>query len=398
MGTCCVPYASDLVQAQSLLFRPWVLAAFAGAVAVALVEAIASTGFAGTAVALAGALAGVVLLPMITQLGLIAGAVVFGLRVRHVIFGAMREVASWTPKRVTFTVRALPITLRAQIGPWRSPVILRCWLAGLLSAVVGVAVVVGGWLLTDSAFWRGFTVAVTPLMLYKLWPQRVPLTTSTGWLLFSLPRLDGAERSEFIAAPLAARAYEALRRGEIDQAQSYADELAEKHPGLNATMSCQVSVLEARGEYAPGVLLLLKYLSENGDLPPRKMSYLLAGLAGLGFKAVEAGQLPAESLLPTAKKALEDAVKLGYPEFELSGSNALLALIEGDPESAVRLAQTGADYNHTPLSRADDLVTLARAHMACHDNAAAREALGKAEELAPWSPRVTETRQRLSVA
>ncbi|MER6990527.1 hypothetical protein [Saccharopolyspora hirsuta] len=386
------------MQAQSLVFRPWFLAGLVGAVVIGAVEAIAGTGLTGTAVAWAGALVGVVLLPMATQLGLIVGSVVFGLRVRHVIFGAMREVASWTPKRVTFTLRALPITLRAQIGPWRSPVILRCWLAGLLSAAVGVAVVVGGWLLADSAFWRGFVVAVTPLMLYKLWPQRVPLTTSTGWLLFSLPRLKGAERSEFVAAPLAARAYEALRTGEIDAAESFADELTEKHPGLNATVSCRISVLEARGEYAPGVLLLLKHLSEQNDLPPRKMSYLLAGLAGLGFKAVEAGQLPAESLLPTAKKALEDAIKLGYPEFELSGTNGLLALIEGDPESAVRLARTAADYNHTPLSRADDLVTLARAHMACHDNAAAREALAKAEELAPWSPRVTETRQRLSVA
>lgn len=386
------------MRSQSLLFRPWVVAGFAGAVVVAVVEAVAGTGFAGTAAGWAGALVGVVLLPMATQLGLIVGSVLFSLRVRHVIFGAMREVASWTVGHVTFTVRSLPITLRAQIGPWRSPVILRCWLAGLLSAVVGVAVVVGGWLLADSAFWRGFVVAVTPLMLYKLWPQRVPLTTSTGWLLFSLPRMEGEERAEFVAAPLAARAYEALRRGEIDEAQSHADALAEEHPGLSATMSVQVSVLEARGEYAPGVLTLLKFLSEHGDLPPRKMSYLLAGLAGLGFKAVEAGQLPAESLLPTAKKALEDATKLGYPEFELSGTHALLALIEGDPETAVRLARTGADYNHTPLSRADDLVTLARAHMACRDNAAAREALAKAEELAPWSPRVTETRQRLSVA
>ncbi|MDA3628640.1 hypothetical protein OU415_24620 [Saccharopolyspora sp. WRP15-2] len=386
------------MQAQSLMFRPWMIAGFVGAVAVAAVEAYAGTGVAGTTAAWAGALVGVLLLPMATQLGLILGAVVFGLRVRHVIFGAMREVASWTPKRVKFTLRALPITLRAQIGPWKSPVILRCWLAGSLSAVVGVAVVAGSWVLTDSAFWRGFAIAATPLMLYKLWPQRVPLTTSTGWLLFSLPRLGGTERDEFVAAPLAARAYEALQVGKIDQAQSYADELTENYPGLNATMSCQVSVMEARGEYAPGVLTLLKHISENDDIPQRKMSYLLAGLAGLGFKAVEAGQLPAESLLPTAKKALEDAVKLGYPEFELNGTNGLLALIEGDPETAVRLARAGADYNHTPLSLADDLVTLARAHMACHDNAAAREALARAEELAPWSPRVAETRQRLSVA
>ncbi|GAA0533845.1 hypothetical protein GCM10011581_07330 [Saccharopolyspora subtropica] len=384
--------------AQSLLLRPWVVCTVVGGVAVAVVEFIAETGFTGTTLGWLGALAGVVLLPMATQLGLIVGSVVFGLRVRHVIFGGMREVASWTPRRVRFTLRALPVTLRAQIGPWRSPVILRCWLAGLVSALVGLAVVAAAWLLADDPFGRGFVLAATPLMLYKLWPQRVPLMTSTGWILFSLPRLKGAEREEFVAAPVAARAYEALRVGQIDRAQEFADVLAEQHPGLSVTVSCRISVLEARGEYAPGVLMLLKYLSEHDNIPPRKMSYLLVGLAGLGFKAVEAGQLPAETLLPTAKKALQDAVELGYPEFELRGTNGLLALLEGDAETAVRLAATGAEYNHTPLSRADDLATLARAHMACRNNAAAREALARAEELAPWSPRVAETRQRLSVA
>ncbi|MGP4018013.1 hypothetical protein [Saccharopolyspora sp. 5N708] len=369
-----------------------------GAAVVAAVEQVVGTGAGGAAVGWLGALVGVILLPIATQLGLLVGSVVFGLRVRHVIFGAMREVASWQFGRVKFTLRSLPITLRCQIGPWRSPVILRCWLAGLLSALVGVAVVGAGWLLADGPFGRGFVIAATPLMLYKLWPKRVPLTTSTGWLLFALPRMPDPERAEFLAAPLAARVYEALREGDVDDAQSRADELAAQYPGLNVTMSCRVAVMESRGQYAPGVMLLLKYLADNDEIPPRKMSYLLAGLAGLGFKAVEAGQLPAETLLPTAKKALSDAIQLGYPEFELSGANGLLALIEGDADNAVRLATTGAEYNHSPLSRADDFATLARAHMACRDNAAARVALAKAEELAPWSPRVAETRERLSVA
>ena len=382
--------------AQRLLFRPWVLIGAASAVVLAAVELIAGTGPAGVASAWAGAAAAGVLLPVVTQLGLLAGSVLFGLRVRHVVVGAMREVASIKRGDVTFTFRALPVTLRAQIGPWRSPVILRCWLAGLFSALAGVALVVGSWLLVSDSLGRGFALSVTALMLYKLWPQRVPLTTSTGWLLFALPHLPEPERSDFRAAPLAARVYAALRRGDIDEATGHADELIESYPELNAAMSCQVAVMEARGDYAPGVLTLLKHISEN-DVAPRKMSYLLVGIAGLGFKAVEAGQLPADTLLPTARKALHDAIGLGYPEFELNGTSGLLALIDGDAETAVRLAEKGAEYNHSPLSRADDLVTLARAHMANHDNAAARNALARAEELAPWSPRVTETRQRLSV-
>lgn len=369
----------------------------ASAFVLVAVEVVVGSGPVGVASAWAGAAAGSVLLPVVTQLGLLAGSMLFGLQVRHVVVGAMREVASIRRGNFTFTFRALPVTLRAQISPWRSPVILRCWLAGLFSALAGLALVVGSWLLVSDGLGRGFALSVTALMLYKLWPQRVPLTTSTGWLLFALPRLPEPERSDFQAAPLAARVYAALRRGGIDEAAGHADELSERYPELNAAMSCQVAVMEARGDYAPGVLTLLKHLSEN-DVPPRKMSYLLVGIAGLGFKAVEAGQLPADTMLPTARKALHDAVGLGYPEFELNGTNGLLALIDGDAETAVRLAEKGAEYNHSPLSRADDLVTLARAHMAHHDNVAARNALARAEELAPWSPRVAETRQRLSVS
>lgn len=398
MGGGCFPYAFGIVRAQNLLFRPWVLSAFAGGVVVAGVELVSGTGLSGTAVGWLGALFGVILLPMAVQLGLLVGSVVFGLRVRQIILGTMREVVSWKLSRVTITIRALPVILRCQIEPWRSPVILRCWLAGLVSALMGAGVVTGAWLLADGPFWRGFAIAATPLMIYRLRPKRVPFTTSTGWLLFSLPRMRDPERADFLAAPLAARAYDALRKGETDRAQTYADELAEKYPDLNATVTCQISVMEARGEYAPGVMMLLKVLSGSDDVPPSRMPYLLAGLAGLGFKAVESGQLPAETLLPTAKKALSDAIQLGYPELELNGTNGLLALIEGDPDKAIRLATTGAEYGLSPLARADDLATLARAHMASHDNAAARAALVKAEELAPWSPRVTETRQRLSVA
>ncbi|WP_344130960.1 hypothetical protein [Saccharopolyspora halophila] len=368
----------------------------ASAAVIAVVELVVGGDPTGIVMAWTGALAGAVLLPVVTQLGLLAGSVLFGLQVRHVVLGAMREIGSIKLGEVTFTFRALPVTLRSQIGPWRSPVILRCWLAGLLSALAGFSLVTGSWLLVSDGFSRGFALAVSGFMLYKLRPQRVPLATSTGWLLFSLPRMPEPERSDFRAAPLAARAYAALRRGDIDDAAGYADEMSERYPGLNATMSCQVAVQEARGQYAPGVLTLLKHLSEN-DVPPRKMPYLLVGIAGLGFKAIEAGQLPADTLLPTARKALQDAVSLGYPEFELNGTNGLLALIEGDTEAAVRLAEAGAEYNHSPLSRADDFVTLARAHMARRDNPTARTALARAEELAPWSPRVTETRQRLSV-
>ncbi|GAA4861069.1 hypothetical protein GCM10025787_52460 [Saccharopolyspora rosea] len=384
------------MRAKSLLLRPWVASAVLGAIAVCAVEAVAGTGFAGSVAGLGGALAGVIALPMVTQLGLLIGALVFGLRVRHVVFGALRRVASWRAGRTTITVRALPVTLRSEIGPWRSPVILRCWSAGLVSALAGTGAVAASWSLVGSAFGRGLSIAMTPFMLYKLLPKRAPLATSTGWLLFGLPRMPEPERTEFRAAPLAARAHEALREGDIERAESCVDALVREHPDLNATTSCRVTLLEARGEYAQAVMLLLQHVSAR-DAQPREMSYLLAGMAGLGFAAVEAGQLPGDEVLPIAKRALRDAIDLGYPEFDLSGTSGLLALIEGDVDEAVRLAAIGVEHNSSPLSQADDYATLARAHMARHDNAAAREALARAEHLAPWWPRVRETRQRLQV-
>ncbi|GAA2778880.1 hypothetical protein GCM10010470_10470 [Saccharopolyspora taberi] len=371
--------------------------ALAGLLVVGAVEAVLGTGAGGIGLGALGALAGVVLLPMATQLGLLLGSAVFGLRVRHIVLGAMRALGSWTIGRVTFTLRALPVTIGSEIGPWRKPVILRCWLAGLTSALTGVAVVTASWLLAGGPFGRGFALAATATMLYKLWPRRVPLATSTGWLLFGLPRMPEPRRTEFCAGPMAARAYEALRDGDLDRAQAHTDELVGEHPELNAAVSCQVSMHEARGEYAQAVMMLLQHIS-SADIPQREMSYTLAGMAGLGFAAVEAGQLPSDDLMPLAKKALDDAIKLGFPPFDLSGTRGLLALVEGDADEAARLAAVGADHNTSPLARADCFATLARARMALHDNAAAREALARAEENAAWWPRVRETRERLQIA
>lgn len=375
----------------------WVLITLVGLVAVAVTETLSDSGFGGFTLGVAGALAGVILLPMATQAGLLVGSAVFGLRVSHVVIGAMRRVRSWTVGQTTVTLRALPVVLASDIGPRRQPVILRCWLAGLTSALAGVSTVVLSWLLVDGPFGRGFVIAVTPLMLYKLWPKRVPLSTSTGWLLFGLPRMPEPRRAEFRAGPVAARARAALQRGDLEETEAHIAELAAEHPDLDATTSCRVSLLEAQGEYAQGVAMLLQQIS-GADLDAREMSYTLAGVAGLGFSAVEAGQLPADDFLPVTKKALDDAIALGFPEFELSGSRGLLALIEGEHAEATRLAAIGSEHNTSPTSRADDFATLARAHMARHDNAAARKALESAEELAAWWPRVRETRDRLSVS
>ncbi|GAB2744582.1 hypothetical protein GCM10027174_17880 [Salinifilum aidingensis] len=366
------------------------------AAALSCAELVLGTGAAGVATTLAGALLGVLAVPLAAQLGLLLGAGLFGLRVRHVAIGARRALLRRRIGRTTLTVRALPVSVESEIGPWRPPVVLRSWLAGLLSALAGAAVVVASWWGLGAPLGRGFAVAGAAMMVAKLVPRRGALVTSTGWLLVGLPRMPEPRRSEFRASPLAAAVHDALQSGELDEAQRQVERLAAEHPDLDTALWCRVALAEARGEPARAAMLLLGRLSEE-DKPPREMSQLLAGLAGAGASAVEAGAVPAEQLLPTAREALRDAVRLGYPELQLCGTRAVFALLDGDPDEAERLARIGAEFTTSPLTRADDCATLARARMARRDHAAAREALRLAEESAAWWPRVRRTRERLDI-
>ncbi|MHA6800945.1 hypothetical protein [Bounagaea algeriensis] len=360
-------------------------------------ELLLGTGIAGVAGALCGAVLGVLAVPLATQLGLLLGAGLFGLRVRHVVIGARRALLRRRIGRTTLTVRALPVSVESEIGPWRSPAVLRSWLAGALSALAGTAVAAASWWALGAPLGRGFAVAGTAMMVAKLVPRRGALVTSTGWLLIGLPRMPEPRRSEFRASPLAGAVHDALHSGELDEAQRRADRLAAEHPDLDTALWCRVALAEARGEPAQGALLLLGRLSE-GDRPPREMAQLLAGLAGAGVSAVEAGAVPAEQLLPTARDALRDAVRLGYPELQLCGTRAVFALLNGQHFEAERLALLGAEFTTSPLTRADDHATLARARMARRDHAAARRALRLAEDDAAWWPRVRSTRERLDIS
>jgi ATP/maltotriose-dependent transcriptional regulator MalT len=118
----------------------------------------------------------------------------------------------------------------------------------------------------------------------------------------------------------------------------------------------------------------------------------------LACDIVEAGGLPPEIGLSTAATALEMAETLGYPAYKLTGTKALHTLLTGDPTQATSLARQALETNDDRVGRADDLATLARAHMAAGDNKAARAALGEAEKTVPWWPRVAATRARLDIS
>lgn len=165
-------------------------------------------------------------------------------------------------------------------------------------------------------------------------------------------------------------------------------------PAARAVRASRLLVLEARGRYAEALTLAIGMSEADGQ----DAAAVMAAVAGLTGAAVEAGQLDAHDGLPVAARALNEAVELGKPSYMLDGVRALIALLAGDPQLAVRLARTACRNNDGSLHRADDLATLARAYMAAGDNSKARKTLAKAERLVPWWPRVAVTRSRLDLA
>lgn len=350
----------------------------------------------GFLLGLGGAAVGVFVGLAALQLGMLGGALVFGARVHKVVLGVGRRWREWVTPRWTVALRRVPVLLSVSIGPGRPPLRTRMWLAGLSSAVIGVAVPVALWLATSSAFGRGLAIGAAAVALHSLLPRQNAMTTSTGWMLVDLPRMPADRLADLQASALADEALTAVHAGDLATADAATARMTERFPDARATGATRVAVLEAHGRYAEALSTVLAMVADPTQTE-RDAALMLAGVAGLAASAVEAGQVPADAALPTARQALTDAVQLGFPSFKLDGTRALLALLDGDADTAAQLARTAADGNDHALSRADDLATLARARMATGDNRAARAALAEAETLAFWWPRVTATRQRLDL-
>lgn len=380
---------------------------------------------AGVAWALAGLVLGVPAGTMLLQVALLIAAQVCGVRVHRVVLGIGPRLAEWSTARRCVVLRAVPITLGVAIGPGRAPVRTRMFVTGLSTATL--AILVGTcfcwWALaTGSAGGAGGAAGLAGSLALALRPKREAASTSTGWLIFGVPRLSGRRARELDAAPLVATVIDAVNAGDVPAAEALTDRLAADYPDLRSAVFARVSVLEARGQYAAALPLVLGLLSGeaavvaadtavSADAPDggrwdapgadndrRDAAMLLAALAGLTCAAVEAGQLDAELGLPIAQRALADVADLGYPAYKLDGTRAVLELLTGSPHRAATLAANAAATGDHLLTRADDLATLARARMALGDNGAARSTLAEAERLAAWWPRVAATRATLDLA
>lgn len=371
----------------------------------AVVERSVPGVLAGLGGAVVGGLGGI----MVLQLALLGAAVVCGVRVHQCVLGVGTRLWERQLGRCTVAVRAVPITVGVSVGPGRRPVRRWLWAAGLLTALVGVGVAAGvGWwaVAAGGRFRHGLAIGVAGSVLAALRPTRGPAGTSTGWLLFGVPRLTGRPARELDAAPMVDTAIDAINSGDLTTAGTAAAALADRYPDLRSATYTRVSVLEAHGRYAEALPLLLNLLTPPTDTnapatedpDPKDAATVLAGLAGLAAAAVEAGQLDAGTGLPIAHRAVADLTELGYPPHKLTGTRALLTLLDGVPDRAAELATSAAATGDHRLTRADDLATLARARMATGDNRAARAALAEAETLAAWWPRVAAARATLDLA
>ncbi|ROP40536.1 hypothetical protein [Saccharothrix texasensis] len=350
-----------------------------------------------------GAAVGAWAVAMAVQLGLLAGALLWHVRVPLVEIGVGGEIRTWTKPHLRVVWRTVPLLMSVGLTSVKAPVRRRLWLTGLTSVLVAAAVVAVVWLGAlvwsdaDQPFLRGFAVAGTAVLLNALWPRRGAGTTSPGWFLFALPRTSGRTAAEFEATPLVNQVTDALEAGDLDRAEALADELVERHPTLLVAIGARSSVLTLRARYGEA-LHLVSALVGRTDLEQRDMAFVLAAMAGSTANAVEGGQLPAEIGVPAARRAADGAMKFGYPRHRCTGTLAQLALIEHDHATALALATQAKATSESGLARADALATIARAHMAAGDNAAARASLVEARRLAGWMPRVADTTARLDIS
>lgn len=377
-----------------MMLSPGPLMALATVIAIVAIEWSVSGFFS----ALLGAVLGMLLGLAALQLGLLLGALLLGAQVGRIVIGLGPRLFEWgTPTR-PIVLRTLPLYLSITVGPGRTPVRPRLWSAALCSALAGVLVsilaVLGA--LGPSALLHGLAITCSLTVCHALLPRKTASSTSTGWMLLRLHSLNPRQVQQLEAAPLTSQAVNAALNGDLATAERLATTLSTQYPDLRPALAARIVVLEARGRYAEAMVLAVKLASQL-DQEPHEAAVSFAALAGLACTTVEAGQLDSELGLSTASTAMDNAETLGYPSYKLNGARALLALLRGNLDRAISLARLAAGSTDDMLARADDLATLARAHMAAGNNKAAREVVAEAEKLVPWWPRVAGTRSRLEV-
>ncbi|MEU4803637.1 hypothetical protein [Actinosynnema sp. NPDC023587] len=349
------------------------------------------------AASLAGAACGLLATMALLQLGLLLGALLWRVRVSLVVIGVGGEVRTWNAPHRRVVLRTVPVVMSVGLTSVRAPVRRRLWLTSLVAVLLTGLAVAACWVFPPAgAFGRGFAVAASAVLLHGLVPRRGAGMTSPGWFLFRLPFLTGRVVAEMEATPMVNEVSDALSAGDLDRAETIAGRLLDAHPTLLVAIGSQVAVLTMRTRYAEALHLVSKLVGRT-DLEQRDMAFVMAEMASSTANAMEAGQLPVEVGMGAARRASGGAVQLGYPRYRCTATLAQLALLDQDTDLAIELAGQAKRTSESALGRADALATIARAQMAAGDNAAARQTLTEANELAGWMPRVAETSARLDI-
>lgn len=359
--------------------------------------AVMTRSLSGVVVGLFGAVVGGLSAVAASQFGLLASVLVARVSVHRLVVGIGPRVADWSTPRRIIALRAIPVMLSVAVRATRSPVRVRIWTSALCALTFEVALMVVAVVFAAGPFMYGFATATIASLVLSLIPKQTATTTSTGWLLFRLLWAGDDLSRQMEAAPAIGEAVAAAQAGDLLTAERMAAHLRESYPDLRSALAARISVLEAQGRYSEAMILAVKLTSDE-KLDSREAASSFAALASLACATVEAGQLESELGLSTASQAMANAAALGYPNYKLNGTRAMVELLRGNLKEAITLARLAAGAGDDLLARADDLATLARAHMAAGDNRTARQVLGEAEKLAKWWPRVAGTRNRLEVA
>jgi hypothetical protein len=339
--------------------------------------------------ALAGLLLGLNLFTLLTLV--LARPAGMGLMTLSV--GVGRPLGSAVVRGVGVTVRLVPFILLIPhlVVLDRPGVARRLWLtmAARMLTLLGVStalIVSGG----TGPRLAGYGCAAITLVLLLANAGR---ETGVGWVLFRLPRKDGARRlAEWVFDPASVAAVRAMSAGRLDEARQVLGAAAPSAGNRRRAAMAALAWSEGRLDEAARQALALYADSESPALRAGTLRLYASALAD----GAAAGQWAPEAVLPqvAAVRATMGnqlpAARGGYSDLA-----ALEALLRGETARAAHIAASTARTAPDAFGRARALAIRAQALSLLGQAGRAHALLARARELAPGLHRVAVAEARL---
>ncbi|MEY9932271.1 hypothetical protein ABH926_006920 [Catenulispora sp. GP43] len=299
--------------------------------------------------------------------------------------GAGRVLLVSPGRRVTVQWRAEPRNLGV-FGVYRDTRSLatRKWLFRFsqLVAILGWGLLAGSLFTPGGRFQRDIVAGTLLAACFLLASRTRDKRSYIAGLL--KPRLNSDP--QVIAGVLAVQ-YADIRFGQGDDRPM---RVLAVEQGLDSMPAARVAYME--GRFTDALTIVDRQVSLLAARNPAAAEKSRAGQAGhlaeLALYAAEARQVPVAEAVPRAK-----ALMAGQP-FPLA-LQALIAVLSGDPQTALPLARKARRQPGSRLDLADIHCTLAHIHDVLGDRAAANESLERARALAPSYVRPDHVARRL---